>query len=200
MFDIDIDVGDRTKVLEKIKYITASRNTDNGLVPHTTGIFVQPIPHNPITGISNIDYHVAEELEYVKLDILNMSIYSMIKDEAQLKWLIATEPQWDQFLNKSITKRLVHLANHHRLIEKYPPGSLGDVAILLALIRPGKKHLVGKSCDYIKQHVWTRSSGDEYVFKKSHAVSYSQLVCVHLNLLVHFPDQLQNPSLGSSVS
>ena len=54
--------------------------------------------------------------------------------------------------------------------------------MFLALIRPGKKHLIGKSWKDISQSVWDKDATG-YTFKKSHAIAYAHLVVVHINLL-----------------
>jgi hypothetical protein len=56
------------------------------------------------------------------------------------------------------------------------------MAMFLALIRPGKRHLVGKSWSEIACTVW-ESTDEGYTFKKSHAVAYAHLVVVNMNLL-----------------
>jgi hypothetical protein len=53
----------------------------------------------------------------------------------------------------------------------------------LALIRPAKRHLIGKTWPEIGTTIWTKPENDEYYFKKAHAVAYAQLVVVNLNLL-----------------
>jgi hypothetical protein len=56
------------------------------------------------------------------------------------------------------------------------------MAMFLALIRPGKRHLLGKDWQAISQDIWTQTE-DQYFFKKSHAVSYAVLVTLHMKLL-----------------
>ena len=68
------------------------------------------------------------------------------------------------------------------------PHSIADIAMLLALIRPGKRHLQ-KQCETqgfasISAEIWQREQGDAYEFKKSHAHGYAMLVYVHANLLL----------------
>jgi len=56
------------------------------------------------------------------------------------------------------------------------------LAMFLALIRPGKRHLIGSSWAEISKTIWDKGD-DGYVFKKSHSLAYSHLVVVHMNLL-----------------
>ena len=90
--DIDIDTGNRDKLLELMKHIPASIKDKNGLKKHNTGVYCTDIPVNPMLGISNIEYKEAEERGYFKLDILNVSIYNDVKDEKHLVELLNQEP------------------------------------------------------------------------------------------------------------
>jgi len=56
------------------------------------------------------------------------------------------------------------------------------LAMFLAVIRPGKRHLVGKTWKEVNETVWDKVEG-EYSFKKAHAIAYAQLAVVNLNLL-----------------
>ena len=54
--------------------------------------------------------------------------------------------------------------------------------MFLAVIRPSKKHLIGKPWREVAKTVWDDDKTG-YHFKKSHSVAYAQLVVVHMNLL-----------------
>ena len=61
--------------------------------------------------------------------------------------------RWDWFLDSRFyegDEPLVQLGSHYDLVSKYPPESLADLAILLALVRPGKKELVGQDWEFIR--------------------------------------------------
>jgi len=58
-----------------------------------------------------------------------------------------------------------------------------QLAAVLAMIRPAKRHLIGQDWTTIMEEVWTKPTNDEYYFKKAHAVSYAMAVVVHMNLL-----------------
>jgi len=55
--------------------------------------------------------------------------------------------------------------------------------MILAMIRPGKRHLVGKSWKDIEKVVWSKTTDDTYFFKKSHAIAYALTIIVQLNLI-----------------
>jgi len=183
--DIDIDFADRDAVLKHIRHIPASINRNNEWSKHNTGIYVNPIPSNTFTKLSNIDYITAEELGYIKLDLLNVHVYSLIKDENHLNEMIAHEPNWELLNDRSFVEKLIHIGNHYDLINRMPDPitSIPRMAMFLSIIRPAKRHLIGLSWKEVAKTIWDKPSDDGYFFKKSHAVSYAQLVAVHMNLL-----------------
>jgi DNA polymerase III alpha subunit len=63
------------------------------------------------------------------------------------------------------------------------PNSIEKLAAILAMIRPAKKHLVGKSWEEVMTEVWVKPTNDDYYFKKSHAIAYATAVVVQMNLI-----------------
>ena len=181
--DIDIDFFDRTLALEKFKHIPASRETTNGLVSHNTGVYMQPIPYNQITNMSTIDYKTAAARGYFKIDFLNVSVYNSIRDNTHLIFLMETEPLWELLKDEEFVNLLFHLNGHVDILRKTLPTSVEQLAAVLAMIRPAKRYLIWKDWDTIMSEVWIKPTSDEYFFKKSHAIAYSQLVVVQMNLL-----------------
>lgn len=181
--DIDIDFGNRDLILEHIKYIPAAMRQVKPMRKHATGVYVTEIPYDPEYDMASIDYAQAEKRGYMKLDLLNVHVYNQVKDEAHLIELMR-DPNWDNLKNKDFVEKLIHLSNHYNIIRSLPEpvNSIPRLAMLLALIRPGKKHLIGKSWKEISETIWDKGT-DGYQFKKSHAIAYAQLVVVHMNLL-----------------
>ena len=62
--------------------------------------------------------------------------------------------------------------------------NIEQLAMFLAVIRPAKRHLIGKNWKEVSKTIWEKSEDGTYGFKHSHSVAYSQLVVVHMNLLV----------------
>jgi hypothetical protein len=184
--DIDIDFADREAVLKVIKHIPASIDRNGEYVRHNTGVYVNPIPSDPFTGLSNIDYQSAEEIGYIKLDLLNVSVYSKIKNEENLDQLIAQEPMWDMLEHREFVEQVIHIGNHYDLLRKMPEpvNTIARMAMFLAVIRPAKRHLAGLTWREVGKTVWDKPDGNAYFFKKAHGIAYSQLVAVHMNLLV----------------
>lgn len=183
--DIDIDFADRGQLLQHIQHVPASIISDGHSKKHNTGVYVTDVPVNPITGFSSIDYKTAEERGYVKLDLLNVWVYKWVRDEIHLIELMK-EPDWTLLKDRSYFEQLIHIGNHYDRMMSMPESidSIPRMAMFLSVIRPGKKHLIGKSWAEVAKDVWTVSE-DGYSFKRSHAVAYANLVVIHMNLLAN---------------
>ena len=183
MPDIDIDFLDRDQALKLFKYIGASRSDNGRLVKHNTGIYMHEVPVNSLTGLSAIPYDIAEEKEYFKIDFLNVSIYKGIKNEDHLVQLMETVPLWDLLLDDAFTDLLFHVNGHGSILKEMKPESVEQLAAILAMIRPAKRHLIGKDWTTVMKEVWSKPENDEYFFKKSHATAYAVAVVVQMNLI-----------------
>jgi len=182
--DVDIDVFDRDILLEDLKYIVARIEKDGEYTKHNTGVYFQPIPHDPLTNIATIDHKAANDLGYFKIDFLNNSVYKGIRDEAHLQELVDIEPQWDLLVHKEIVEKLVHVHNYSDLVARLMPNSIQQLAMILAIIRPAKAHLRNSTWEEIEQTVWEKPTDDSYFFKKSHAHAFALSIVVQLNLMV----------------
>ncbi len=183
MPDIDIDFPDREKALNVLKYIRASRIEDGKLVAHNTGVYLQEIPYNPVNNLANIDYKQAEDRGYFKIDFLNVSVYKNIKSEQHLIELMNQEPLWDLLQDDSFTDLLFHVNGYGNILRQMKPSTVEQLAMLLALIRPAKRHLLGKTWTEIGQEIWEKPTNGDYYFKKSHATAYAMAVVVQMNLI-----------------
>lgn len=184
--DIDIDFPDRKTVLDLIKHIPAMIDDNGTFKKHNTGVYCHSIPYNPLTGTASIDYKSAEDRGYFKIDFLNVTAYKDVKNEEQLTHLLNTEPLWDLLYEKEICDQLFHINGYHNLLAELKPTSIVELAMVLAMIRPGKKHLIpvckDKGFQSIKDEIWTKTE-DSYFFKKAHAISYASVIVVQLNLI-----------------
>ena len=140
--DVDIDFGDRTQAIKLLDVTPASILRDGKLVQHNTGVYPTDIPQDPFTGMSSIDYESAEERGYAKLDFLNVSLYTQIKNEVHLKELLEHEVLWDLLYDRGVCEQLIHINNHYDTLLKMPEpvNSIPRMAMFLAIIRPAKRH------------------------------------------------------------
>jgi DNA polymerase III alpha subunit len=182
--DIDIDFGDRTTILSLLQHTPASIIRDNKLVKHTTGVYFTEIPKDPFSGQAALDHTDAEDRGYLKLDFLNVSLYNQIKSEQHLIDLMNKEPDWDKLYDREFFEQLIHVGNHYDTLIKMPEAvnTIPRLSMFLAIIRPAKRHLIGKSWKEVAETIWEKTEDGVYGFKRSHSVAYAHLVCVHMNL------------------
>lgn len=181
--DVDIDFADRDQALAVLATTPASIIRDGKLVKHNTGVYVTDIPVDPFTGYASLDYETAEDRGYMKLDLLNVNLYKQVNSEQHLVELMR-EPDWTKLYDPAICQQLIHVNNHYNTLLKMPEpvDTIARLAMFLAVIRPAKRHLIGRTWKDVSLTVWDKVEG-EYSFKKAHAVAYAQLVVVNLNLL-----------------
>lgn len=183
MPDIDIDFADRTKALALFDHTVASRVEGTVVKPHNTGIYVTPIPTDVRTGLATIEYKAAEQRGYFKIDFLNVNVYAGVRDEEHLVTLLETEPLWNLLLQDDFSNLLFHVNGHGSILREMQPQSIEQLAAVLAVIRPAKRYLIGEDWKKVLDEVWVRPVGDEYYFKKAHAVAYAAAIVVQMNLI-----------------
>ena len=115
--DIDIDFGDREKILSLIKHVPASMRNVNPMRKHPTGVYITDIPYDPVNDMASIDYAEAEKRGYFKLDLLNVHVYNQVKNEEHLIELMR-EPNWSLLNNKEFVEKLIHLGNQYDTLRK----------------------------------------------------------------------------------
>jgi hypothetical protein len=183
-FDVDIDLKDRHELLSLIPHTVASINDGGRVKPHLTGVYLQSIPSDLVTGLASIDYRKASEDDFFKLDLLNNHIYEQVRDSEHLDALMVAEPQWELLEHVEVVEQLYHINQHAELVKAYAPKSVEELAMVLALIRPGKRHLQGLPLDQIRDEIWSKPEDGKYYFKKSHSVAFATAIVVQLNLIV----------------
>lgn len=182
--DIDIDTVDRKRILELFPHTDAVIERNGKKLKHNTGVYFHKMPTDPFSGMSTIDHKQAEDLGFFKIDILNVGIYKDVRDPDHLRELMDREPEWELLEHKEISDMLFHVNGHHEILQKLKPRSIVQLAAVLAIIRPAKRHLLSADWTTILEQVWLRPDDDSYYFKKSHAIAYAQAVAVQLNLVV----------------
>ena len=168
------------------------KNNDGTFKKHNTGVYCHSIPLNPLLGAASIDYKTAETRGYFKLDFLNVNIYKDVRDEGHLLKLINTEPIWELLLQDEFVDLLFHINGYGHVLRTMKPANIEQLAAILAILRPAKKHLIGKDWDTVMKEVWIKPEGDEYYFKKAHSISYSIAIVVQMNLICEGLNQISS--------
>lgn len=182
--DIDIDVPDRSKILQLIRHTPARQVVDGRPRRHNSGIYITDIPKDIEHGCAAIDYESAEQRGYFKIDLLNMSVYQLIRDPAHYEEMLSAAPPWSRLWTDSAwASQLVHVGNYIDLLAAMQPDSIPRMAAFISIIRPGKAHLQRRPWTEVFASVWDGDESRGYTFKKSHAISYAALVALHMNLL-----------------
>lgn len=189
--DIDIDVANRDHALSLIEHTAATIVRNNARTKHNTGVYFTQIPIDPFNNQCSLDYNEAEERGYIKVDVLNVGLYSQVRSEEHLMELMNTEPAWDRLYDRDFFNQLIHVNGHYDTLIKMPEAvnSIPRLSMFLAIIRPAKRHLIGKIWSEVAQTIWEKPEDGAYYFKKSHAVAYANLVVVNMNLLTQVSEQ-----------
>ena len=183
--DIDIDVANRDQALTLLKHTAASIIKEGKNTRHNTGVYFTSIPVDPFTGRASLDYEAAEDRGYVKVDILNVGVYQQITNEDHLQQLMQQEPAWDRLYDPEFCARLIHIGAHYDTLIRMPEAvnSIPRLAMFLAVIRPAKRHLIGRTWAEVAESVWDKPADGGYGYKQSHGVAYAHLVAVNINLI-----------------
>jgi hypothetical protein len=182
--DIDIDLADRDQLLKLIKATPARQMHQGQVRRHNSGVYVTDIPYDPVNACASIDYETAEQLGYFKIDLLNMSVYQLIKSPSHYQEMLSQEPPWTRLWDDTDwAKNLVHVGNYTDLLNKMRPDSVPRMAAFISIIRPGKAHLQNQPWDQVFASVWDGNDSKGFVFKHAHAIGYAALVALHMNLI-----------------
>lgn len=189
--DIDLDLANRDQLLELIQAIPARQQHQGQTRRHNSGVYVTDIPYDPVNACAAIDYEQAENLGYFKIDLLNMSVYELIKSPEHYQQMLDQAPPWSQLWTDSEwASKLVHVGNYTELLRSMKPDTIPRMAAFISIIRPGKAHLQNKTWAEVFESVWDGDDSRGFVFKHAHAVGYAALVALHMNLL-NQPDELK---------
>lgn len=182
--DIDIDVPDRSRLLELLDCTQAMQMVDGQVRKHNSGVYVTDIPYDPVHQCSSLTYEEAEQRGYFKIDLLNMSVYQLVKSPEHYADILAADIPWERlWTDPEWAKQIVHVGNYTELLNTMRPDSITRMAAFIAIIRPGKAHLQNKPWAEVFESVWDGDSSRGFVFKQSHSIGYAMLVALHMRLL-----------------
>lgn len=182
--DIDIDLANRDLLLNKLDHVPASIIESNNFSKHKTGVYLQSVPVEPVSGYCSVDHKQASDLGFFKIDFLNVNILKDLNNNDIIYDLINTEPDWEKLLDSDVVSQLFHLHSHYDIVSVMKPDSVEKLAAVLAIIRPSKRYLLGKKWEEVLADVWKKPDDNSYFFKKSHAIGYALTIVMQLNL--HF--------------
>ncbi len=188
--DIDIDLPSSfTAVKTFPTCVRASMVVKDQLTSHPCGVYFQNIPVDKITGFSAIPYKEAEDLKYTKIDFLHLTLLDSIKSKDEIRDLIRKTPDWELLQDDQCVQQLFQIHGHAKLLKQLKPKSVIELADAIALIRPGKRHLIEQyklNKQSVREQLYARPTesvgSGSYYFKKSHAVSYALTIVVQLHL------------------
>ena len=188
--DIDIDFGNRDDILQHIKHVSARKTTMGKPERHNSGVYVQPIPYDPMIDASSLHFKEADDRGYFKIDFLNVSVYQHIRDYDHYQELLEREPPWHRLSEHEFVEQIIHIANYPRQVAACMPDTIPRMAMFIAALRPAKKHLLGKEWKEMAETIWEKTDDEEYAFKQSHSVSYAVLVALHMNIVDEHDNQV----------
>lgn len=166
--------------------VRASMVKDGKITKHPAGIYLQSIPVDTWTNLAAIPYEEAEQLGYIKVDFLHLAILQYFTDKEQIHALVKISPDWSMLEKREIVEKLIHIHKHFDIVSKVKPKSVEDLADILALIRPGKRHLLQsylKNKQKIRKVLYQKTEEDDYSFKKSHSVAYALTIVLNMHLI-----------------
>ena len=185
--DIDLDLKSDFDPLELFdEAIRASMVKDNKLIKHNVGVYFQSIAVDPVTGFAAIPYEQAEEVGYFKIDFLHLSLLDVFGSKHEIRELLKREPDWSLLMRPDIVPKLFQISKQYDLVSRLAPKSVIELADCIALMRPGKRHLVDaylKEKTLIRQELYRKPDDGKYYFKKGHAISYALNIVLQLHLI-----------------
>lgn len=185
--DVDIDFRtdfDPLTIFEDA--IRASRVQDGELKPHPAGIYFQNIAKDKITNLAAIPYQQAEEQGYFKIDFLHLSLLDNFENKDEIRVLLDKEPDWVLLQSPDTVTKLFQLHRHFELVSQVRPQSVQELADCIALIRPGKRHLLKaylKDRDAVRGELYTKPDDGRPYYKKPHSVAYALTIVLQLHLI-----------------
>jgi len=187
MADIDIDFQTKFEPEQILKQaVPASMVKAGVLAKHPCGYYFQTIPVDPVTNLAAIPYEQAEEQGYFKIDFLHLSILDHFTSKQEIRELVNKQPNWNLLLDRDNVAKLFQIHKHYDVLLKVKPTSVDELSDCIALIRPGKKHLLEqylKNKGKIRPQLYRQADDDKSAFKRSHALAYALTIVLQLHLI-----------------
>lgn len=135
--DLDLDIPSLTSTSIRTGLVRGSVLTDKGeYQPHPAGVyFYKSVP--AFEGVALIDYKTMEKNNYQKIDILNNTYLDNITMEEFIHYITLIENESINWNDLWLYSTPYQLAKYPNILQDFKVSSVMDVAIVLALIRPG---------------------------------------------------------------
>jgi DNA polymerase III alpha subunit len=187
MADIDLDFKpsfDPRTVFPQA--VPASMVREDDLAKHPCGHYFQNIPVDSVTGWSAIPYEEAEVMGYFKIDFLHLTTLDYFESKHEIRTLLKKEPDWSLLLEEKHVQKLFQISKHHNIVSQVKPQSIQELADVVALIRPNKRHLLNeykKNKTKVRPMLYRQSGDDKSSFKRSHSLAYAMTIVLQLHLI-----------------
>ncbi len=186
--DIDIDVPTTfdVKAVFPSAVVASMVSKSNTLTKHPCGAYFENMPVDCITGYAAIPYADAELCGYTKVDFLHLSILNDFRCKADVRALLNRPTDWSLLLVPEIVCTLFQLKNSWEYVSAIKPSSIEELADVVAIIRPTKRHLLSryvKSPSSIRPLLYKQDEKDKTSFRRSHAIAYAHVIVLQLNAI-----------------
>lgn len=184
IFDVDIDIKSNVSREKFGVRAMVYNKTTSKILPHPSGVYIEPVPVDEKTGLCAFDYEYGNELGFMKVDILSNSSYDMFTSKEDLLYHLNKEPDWDLLKDEEFVKSLPHVGKYHDLLVMMEPTSVEELADILALIRPAKLKYLKQYKDNpkkVRKNLYKRPPDGSAYFKRSHAISYAVMITAIMN-------------------
>lgn len=183
---MDIDIDTPSTFEPKVVFpsvVPASTIQANKYKRHPAGVYFQRVPMEPTLGVSSVPYNIAPAFGLFKVDFLHLSLLDGFKSKSEIRALLKQPVPWELLDDPTVISELFQLKNHPDVIRWVHPRDVQSLADCVALIRPGKRHLLD---DYHRNVEQTRvelyrTPLPKGCFKKAHAVAYALNIVLQLH-------------------
>jgi len=147
--DLDLDIPSSKSEIIRNGLTKASILTEKGTYQsHPAGIYMYAAVPS-FNGVAIIDYKEMEKMEYQKIDILNNTYLDGISNKEMIEFISKIEEEDIEWKDLWRYAEPYQLGKYPGILREFKVSSVMDLAIILALIRPGSISNYDKMKAYI---------------------------------------------------